>query len=246
MDSFLFPFIFFVISFLYSSVGLGGGSSYTAIMVISGISFKVIPIASLSLNVVVTFLGMINYWRRGFGKLMLILPLLFSSIPMAYYAGKLDLPEFYFKLILLLTLLLILIRIYFVKNLKINFRLTNLQKWILSLFTGAILGFVAGTIGIGGGVFLVPLIIVFGLASEKEAAASGSVFIWMNSLSGLVSRMKHQTLDISFILPLLIAVIFGGFAGSYLGASYFEADTIQKILGVVILIAVVILLRDIL
>lgn len=246
MDNLFLPFIFFVIAFLYSSVGLGGGSSYTAIMAIWGISFRIIPIASLSLNLVVTFLGMINYWRNGFGKIKLILPLLFSSIPMAYFAGKLNLPELYFKIILLLTLSLIFARIYLIKNLSLEFRLTKLQKWIFSICVGAILGFVAGTVGIGGGIYLVPLIIMLGLATEKEAAACGSVFIWMNSFSGLVSRMQHQSLNFSFILPMLIAVIFGGFVGSYLGASYFEADTIQKVLGVVVFIAVIMLIRDLL
>lgn len=246
MDSYFLPVIFFVIAFLYSSVGLGGGSSYTALMSISGISFRLIPTASLSLNLVVTFLGMINYWRSGFGKLKLILPLLLTSIPMAYFAGKLDLPEFYFKIILLFTLSLILIRLYLVKNLTIDIRLTALQKWIFGFSIGAILGFVAGTVGIGGGIYLIPLIIMFGLASEKEAAACGSVFIWMNSLSGLISRMQYQSMNITFILPLMIAVILGGLVGSFLGASYFEPETIQKVLGVVILIAVIMLLREVL
>lgn len=246
MDNLFLPVIFFVIAFLYSSIGLGGGSSYTAIMAIWGISFRIIPIASLSLNLVVTFLGMINYWRNGFGKIKLIIPLLFSSIPLAYFAGKLNLPELYFKIILLLTLSLIFARIYLIKNLSLEFRLTKLQKWIFSICVGAILGFVAGTVGIGGGIYLVPLIIMFGLASEKEAAACGSVFIWMNSFSGLVSRMQYQSLNFSFILPMLIAVIFGGFVGSYLGASYFEADTIQKVLGAVVFIAVIMLIRDLL
>ena len=111
---------------------------------------------------------------------------------------------------------------------------------------GAILGFVAGSVGIGGGIYLVPLIVMFDLGSEKEAAAAGTIFIWVNSLAGVFARAQAGTFDIDFILPLIGAVIAGGLAGSYLGSFKFQAETIQKIMGTVIIFAIIFLFRGIL
>ena len=98
MNEFILPSLFFVISFIYSSVGLGGGSSYTALMIIFGIDYKTIPTISLILNIFVSSIGAINFWRYGHGRINLILPFLITSIPMTYIGGKLDLPEIYFTL----------------------------------------------------------------------------------------------------------------------------------------------------
>ena len=102
---YLLPILFFVIAFIYSSVGLGGASSYTAIMAIMGISYQIIPTTSLALNIVVTFFGTINYWRNGHGQIKLVGPFLLASTPMAYMAGSLDLNEFVFQTVLLLSLI---------------------------------------------------------------------------------------------------------------------------------------------
>ena len=101
IENFL-PIIFFVVAFIYSTVGLGGASSYTAIMAIIGINHQIIPTTSLALNITVTFFGMINYWRNGYGGLKLVGPFLITSIPMAYFAGLMDLNEDIFQHILLL------------------------------------------------------------------------------------------------------------------------------------------------
>ena len=174
MEYFL-PILFFVIAFIYSSVGLGGASSYTAIMAIMGISYQIIPTTSLALNIVVTFFGTINYWRNGYGRLKLVGPFLITSIPMAYIAGSIDLNENIFQTILLLTLILVAVRIYFFDTFTFSFQLSQARKWIFIILLGSILGFIAGAIGIGGGIYLVPLIIMFGLGSEKEAAAAGTI-----------------------------------------------------------------------
>ncbi len=102
---YLLPILFFLIAFIYSSVGMGGGSSYTSLMAIFGINYTIIPTTSLSLNLVVTSIGMINFWRNGHGRLSLIFPFLVTSMPMAYFAGLLDLPKEIFQLILFFLLL---------------------------------------------------------------------------------------------------------------------------------------------
>ena len=107
---FFLPIVFVIISFIYSSIGLGGGSSYTALMAITGVSYKLIPTTSLALNLFVTFIGMLNFWKSGHGRLDLIGPFLITSIPMAYFAGSLDLREEVFQIILTASLILIAIR----------------------------------------------------------------------------------------------------------------------------------------
>ena len=245
MEYFL-PVLFFFVSFFYSSVGLGGGSSYTAIMAIMGINYQLIPATSLTLNLGVTFIGMINFWKAGYGRINLVAPFLITSIPVSYLAGSVELPELIFQIILTMTLLLVVSRIYFFDRLAIKYQLSKIEKWLLAIFLGSFLGFIAGAVGIGGGICLVPLIIMFGLGTTKEASAAGAMFIWFNSLAGLLPRLQSGTYDIKFITPLVFAVLLGGFTGSYFGSVRFEPIFIQKIMGCVIIIAIIFLIQRIL
>jgi len=230
--------LFFLVSLLYSSVGLGGGSTYTAVLTIAGVMYQLIPTISLVLNLLVTFISMVNFWRGGYIKLRLIGPFLLASIPMAYLGGSLRLSRAVFLWLLLITLVFVAVRIYFISDLSLRFSLTHRQKFIFSLILGSILGFIAGTVGIGGGIYLVPLIIIFSLASAKEAAAAGSVFIWVNSFAGIVARAQWTQFMTVDLIPLGIMVALGGFIGSYVGSFRFRPVIIQKALGIVIVIAI--------
>ncbi len=243
---YLLPLLFFFVALIYSSIGLGGGSSYIALMTIVGISYQTIPATSLILNLVVTFIGMISFWYSGHGRFDLVVPLLIISIPMAYFGGLLTFSENIFQIILLTTLIIVAIRIYIFQHLRIRFKVSGTKKFIFIIVIGSVLGFIAGSVGIGGGIYLVPLIIMFGLGSEKEAAATGATFIWFNSLAGVIARLQSGTIDTDFILPLTGAVMVGGFTGSYLGAVRYNAKTIQNVMGFVVIIAIVVLSRDIL
>ncbi len=242
----LLPILFFFIAVLYASVGLGGGSSYTALMAIVGVSHRLIPTTSLTLNLLVTSLGVYHFWRRGHGRWKLLLPFLVTSVPLAYLAGTLHLPRTVFLILLLITLGLVAVRIYLFNRLQFTLSLEGFKRWVVILGLGAVLGFVAGTVGIGGGIYLVPLLIMFQLANEKEAAATGAAFIWINSLAGLVARFQQGYYDLGFMTPLLAAVALGGFFGSYFGAVRFRPQTIQGIMGIVILIAIIILINRLL
>ena len=244
MEYFL-PILFFFVSFFYSSVGLGGGSSYTAIMAILGINYQLIPATSLTLNLGVTFIGMINFWKAGYGRINLVAPFLITSIPMSYLAGSIQLPELIFEIILTMTLMLVISRIYFLDRLAFSYELSNIEKWLLSIFLGSFLGFIAGSVGIGGGIYLVPLIIMFGLGTTKEASAAGAMFIWFNSFAGLLPRLQSGTYDIKFITPLVFAVLLGGFVGSYFGSLRFDSVFIQKIMSAVIILAIIFLIQRI-
>jgi uncharacterized membrane protein YfcA len=237
--------LFFLVAMLYSSVGLGGGSTYTAVLTIIGVNYLMIPTVSLALNLIVTFIGMINYWRGGYVKPGLIGPFLLTSMPMAYFGGSLQLSRSVFLWLLLITLMFVVIRIYFGSELSFRFNLNSRQKLVFSLWLGGILGFVAGTVGIGGGIYLVPLLIMFSLATAKEAAAAGAVFIWLNSLSGIFARAQWTNIVAADLLPLMLMVLLGGFAGSYMGSFRFRPPVVQKTLGIVLIIAIVFISRKI-
>ena len=237
--------LFFIVAFVYSSVGLGGGSSYTALMAIFGMSSLAIPMVSLSLNIFVTSIGSFNFIRNKHAKIKLILPFLISSIPMAFLGGALQIPKEIFYWILLVSLIFVAARIYLWKNIRISLNLNKNEKIIVSLIAGSVLGLIAGIVGIGGGIYLVPLIIILGLGTEKEAAACGAIFIWLNSCSGLLSRLQYNSIDLTNYIPLIIAVIAGGALGSYMGAFKFSPKIMDKILGVVILVAIIFLAKNI-
>ena len=240
---YLLPVIFFIFALAYSSVGLGGGSSYTAMMLIVGMSTLTIPLLSLILNLVVTTIGSFNFIRHRHAKLSLLIPFIVTSIPMAYLGGALKLPRDLFYLILFISLLFTIFQLYFWKTTSLNFSLTKNKKIIISLIAGSLFGFIAGTVGIGGGIYLVPLIIILGLGSQKEAAACGVVFIWLNSASGLISRLQYNAIDLAQYTPLIIAVLLGGALGSHLGASHLAPRTMEKILGIIVIVAVIVLAK---
>lgn len=242
---YLIPLSFFIVSFIYSSVGLGGGSSYTAIMAITGVSYHIIPSVSLILNLLVTFFGMVNFWRFGYVRYSLVIPFIITSVPLAYFAGSIKLNESFFQVMLLISLVIIAIRIYILNDLVLSIQLTKVQKWFVIIFIGSSLGFIAGAIGIGGGIYLIPLIIILGLGTEKEAAAAGTIFVWSNSLAGLAPRYQFLRFEYDMLLPSILSVIIGGSLGSYFGATKYEPQTIQKIMGIIIIVAILFLLRKI-
>ena len=240
---YLLALCFVVVAFLYSSVGLGGASSYTALMALFGISTLVIPTVSLTLNLFVTTAGSINFIRSGHARIRLITPFLVTSIPCAYLGGSLQLPKTVFLWILLLSLIFVLLRIYVWQSTSLKIPLNHKAQLAIASLSGAILGLVAGIVGIGGGIYLVPLILILGLGSEKEAAACGAIFVWMNSLSGLISRWQYNPVDLLPYLPLIIAVLVGGLVGSFFGSSRFSPKLMEKILGLIILVAAIFLLK---
>ena len=242
---YLIPLSFFIVSFIYSSVGLGGGSSYTAIMAITGVSYSIIPSVSLILNLLVTFFGMVNFWRFGYVRYSLVIPFIITSVPFAYFAGSIKLNESFFQVMLLVSLVIIAIRIYILNDLVLSIQLTKVQKWFVIIFIGSSLGFIAGAIGIGGGIYLIPLIIILGLGTEKEAAAAGTIFVWSNSLAGLAPRYQFLRFEYDMLLPSILSVIIGGSLGSYFGATKYEPQTIQKIMGIIIIVAILFLVRKI-
>jgi len=128
------------------------------------------------------------------------------------------------------------------KSTSLRLKLTAGRRLAVSLVIGAVLGLLSGIVGIGGGIYLVPLIVILGLGTIKEAEACGAIFIWLNSLSGLAARLQYNAIDFSDYIPVVFAVLLGGALGSFMGAGRYSPQTMERVLGVVVMVAIVLLL----
>ena len=230
--------LFFLAAFLYSSVGHGGASAYLAILVLAGYPREAIAPTVLALNILVTLLGTINYYRAGHFDARLLLPFILTSIPAAYVGGSMRVSEETFSLILGLTLLVAGVRlVIFAKLIAVKQALSRRLLFGAGLPVGFALGFLAGLIGIGGGIFLSPLLLFMGWADAKKTAAVSAAFILLNSLSGLTAHIMKGTAEWTLLGILAIAVLAGGGIGSYIGAFRLLPITLQRLLGAVLLLA---------
>lgn len=239
--------LFFAISFVYSSVGFGGGSSYTAILILAGISIFSVPPISLLLNIIVSCMAFLSYIKAQFFSPKLSLPFL-SSIPFAFYTGQMILPQKTITIIFIITLFAASAALLTSKKAtkkkqesgtKRSTNLNYIKMAIIGIPIGALLGSVAGLIGIGGGIWLSPLLILTGLANPKQSAATASLFILTNSISGFAAHSISKPLDLYFLLPLACVVLAGGIIGSRLGAFSFDHDKIRMIIGAIVAVAAI-------
>ena len=234
----LLGLLFFIASSLYSSVGHGGGSAYLAIAALVGLSREeMVPIA-LALNIAVAAIGFWNYWQAGHFSARLLLPFVITSIPAAFIGGTLTISPRAFAGLLGFTLLLAAARLLGLGQ-EIKPKWTNEPRivWPVGLAIGAILGLLAGLIGVGGGIFLSPLLLFLSWADAKRTAAVSSAFILLNSISGLLARSLQHSPNWDLLIPLLMSVALGGMLGSRLGAQRFSPVLVQRLLGAVLLIA---------
>lgn len=239
--------LFFAISFVYSSVGFGGGSSYTAILILAGISIFSVPPISLLLNIIVSCMAFLSYIKAQYFSPKLSLPFL-SSIPFAFYTGQMILPQKTLTIIFIITLFAASAALLTSKKAtkkkqesgtKRSTNLNYIKMAIIGIPIGALLGSVAGLIGIGGGIWLSPLLILTGLANPKQSAATASLFILTNSISGFAAHSISKPLDLYFLLPLACVVLAGGIIGSRLGAFRFDHDKIRMIIGAIVAVAAI-------
>lgn len=227
---------FFVVAFLYSTVGFGGGTSYIAILGLSGTHFYLIPKISLICNLLVVTGGCWHYWKKKHIKHKLVAPFLMTSVPMAFLGGSFPLSEKNFYILLIVALSISGVRILFIKQ-KYDQQVRSPSPYI-SLLMGTLLGLVSGMVGIGGGIFLSPLLINMGWARSKEAAALASIFILLNSLGGLAGQFyKDPTyIELLYFIPLFVSVLLGGQFGSKIGThASISNNFIQRCTGILTL-----------
>lgn len=232
--------LFLVGAFLYSSVGHGGATVYLAILVLSGYSASQVAVPVLILNVVVAGFAFALFRQAGHLRPRLLLPFVVASVPAAFLGGFVPLSNASASLVLAIALLLGATRLLVVPQLPHpRLRLDGGRFWLLAIPLGAGLGFLAGATGIGGGIFLSPILLFLGLATVKEAGAVASAFIVLNSLAGLAARVPGQAVDWGLVAPLLATVAVGGGLGAFLGSTRFSLPRVQRLLGGVLLVAAV-------
>lgn len=222
-----------IMAFLYASVGHGGASGYLAVMALFAIAPPVMKQTALLLNLGVSLMSFIAFYRQGYFKWYLFWPFALGSIPAAFLGARIPLTDSTYKQILGACLFLAVIRM--VVSLKESTRRS--LPAVIGVFTGAVIGLLSGMIGIGGGIILSPLLLLFRWASLKEAAAVSALFIFVNSVSGLAGLKTWIPLDQSQMLYWLVASLVGGFLGARWGAGIASNVKVKWILALVLVIA---------
>ncbi len=224
--------LFFLTAVLYSSAGLGGGSTYLALLALFGFAHTSIPLFALSCNILVVSGGFWHFWKAGHFRLAHVLPFLITSIPFAYLGGSVKIGKEAFSFLLAISLACAALRLFFIRDQEGRLcAIVRKEAYIIGLPLGAVIGFLSGVIGIGGGIFLSPLLMLLRWADSKQAAAAASLFILVNSLSGLMGQLsKGQSLEYSYLLlPLLVSVFLGSPLGARLGAFRISTFALQRV-----------------
>jgi uncharacterized protein len=233
---------FFVIALIYSSVGFGGGSSYLALLAIMNLPMETIRPVALLCNIIVVTGGTYIFWKEGHLEMRKCWPFILASVPLAFFGAYFRVDESTFLIVLGFSLVVAAILLW-IKAEKL--RTIHSESTVLNLGIGGSIGFLSGLVGIGGGIFLSPLLHLLNWDNAKKISALASLFILANSISGLAGQLTRSTdLHWNFILPLLLAVLAGGQIGSRLGAKKFNPLYIKRITAVLILAAGVNILKD--
>ena len=214
----LLAILFLVTAVLYSSVGFGGGSTYLALLLIWEVPYFIFPVISLSCNIIVVSGNCFNYIRAGNLNLKLLFPYLLGSIPLAFIGGSLPIEKEIFEILLFLVLLIA--GILLLRNFKsYDDKLSSYRKIpiFISISIGGILGFISGIVGIGGGIFLSPILFLLKVAHPKHIVTTASLFILINSISGIIGQLTKNTVlyELQNYWYLLAVVFIGGQVGNY-------------------------------
>lgn len=227
------------IAFLYASVGFGGASGYLAAMSIYNIPAPIAASTALLLNIVVAGVAFFHYSRDGHLKARLLWPFVLASIPAAFLGGNFRLSQFAYQVLLNMILLYLGLRMLLANGSNEADRRYQLPSLPLAMASGAVIGLISGIVGVGGGIFLSPLIQLARWGDSKQASAASAGFILLNSLSGLTGRYFAGTLNLGEMGAILIPLgVGGGVLGSYLGARRFSNKYLQWLLGSILLITV--------
>jgi uncharacterized membrane protein YfcA len=230
--------LFFVTATLYSSVGLGGGSTYLALLLIWGLPYTIFPIVALSCNIIVVSGNCFNYIRAGNLNFKLLVPYLIGSIPLAFIGGSLPVEKNIFEI--LLFIVLIIAGSFLLLNFKSYDDKEKSYKnipYLISIIIGGILGFISGVVGIGGGIFLSPILFLLKVARPKHIVTAASLFILINSIFGIMGQLTKNSVlnEVQDYFYLLLAVLIGGQLGNYLNLKIFTSRLLALITAALVL-----------
>ena len=234
----LLAILFLVTAILYSSVGFGGGSTYLALLLIWGTPYFVFPVIALSCNIIVVSGNCFNYIRAGNLNLKLLIPYLIGSIPLAYIGGSLPIEKKLFEILLFLVLAIAGILLLF--NFKsYDDREKSYRKIpiLISIVIGGMLGFISGAVGIGGGIFLSPILFLIRAGRPKHIVTTASLFILINSVSGIIGQLEKNDVLVEILnyWHLLVAVLIGGQIGNFLNLKIFPVRILALVTASVVL-----------
>ncbi len=214
---------FFITAILYSSIGFGGGSTYLALMLIWDVPFYIFPIIALICNIIVVTGNSINFLRTKNINLSLIIPYLIGSVPFAFFGASISINKDLFEILLFFVLLIA--GIFLLLESKSfsgeNIVVRPVSK-IISILIGSIIGFLSGLVGIGGGIFLSPILYLLKAGYPKHITSTASVFILVNSIFGVAGQLSKDIVLNEFFnyWPLFVAVLIGGQIGSFLNIKF--------------------------
>ena len=230
--------LFFITAILYSSVGFGGGSTYLALLLIWNIPYYIFPVIALFCNILVVTGNSINYIRAGNHNIKLLIPFLIGSIPFSFLGGTLIINKEIFEILLFIVLsiagLLLMVNNKSYEKKEIKVKKLN---FIISFLIGSILGIASGIVGIGGGIFLSPILFLLKADSPKNIATSASLFILINSISGIFGQLSKENIlnEVLLYWPLFFAVIIGGFLGNFLNLKIFSIRVLVLMTSVLVI-----------
>jgi len=234
----LLSILFLITATIYSSVGFGGGSTYLAFLLIWGVPYYIFPVIALSCNIVVVSGNCFNYIRAGHLNLKLLTPYLIGSIPMAYIGGSMHIEKILFEILLFIVLTVAGISLLY--NFKsYDDKEESYQK--ISTFAGisigAILGFISGVVGIGGGIFLSPILFLIRAGKPKHIVMTASLFILINSISGIIGQLtKNNVLtELSNYWFLIAGVFIGGQIGNFFNLKIFSTRVLALVTSLLVI-----------
>lgn len=228
--------LFFTIAVLYSSVGFGGGSSYLAVLALSSLVFTEVRAIALLCNIVVVAGNVYLYHQQRAIKWKKIIPLIVISVPLAFIGGYLKISQQFFFILLGFTLFFAAISMWISKTTDIQKANQQKNKTFKNLLFGGSIGLLSGMVGIGGGIFLSPLLHLTNWDSAKNIAATSSFFILVNSVAGLSGQFYNYEININWNLTLilLVTVFIGGQIGNRLSNRFFSAIKLKKATAILI------------
>ena len=230
--------LFFITAILYSSVGFGGGSTYLALLLIWDVPYFIFPVIALVCNIIVVTGNSINYLKAGNHNFRLLLPFLVGSVPFSFIGGTLIIKKEIFEILLFLVLsiaglfLFINNKSYIDKNI-----IVKKLHLFTSLMIGSILGFISGIVGIGGGIFLSPILFLLKADIPKNIVTTASLFILINSISGILGQITKEIVlnEIIIYWPLFLSVMIGGLFGNYLNLKIFTNRVLALVTSLLVI-----------